>query len=403
MNETRTVPTMPGTQVPPQSVRPLQAAMARLLQQRHTGFPGSQPVSFARKHISERLLREDYYVCEKSDGIRCLMYLADDPACGEAVYLVTRKNEYFFVPQLHFPTTESQQEYYRHGTVIDGELVISREEDGSEQLKYLMFDCLCFNGKLITDRSLDKRLGHLRTFIYGPYHRLCQDFPEDVKMFPFVTDFKDMRGAADLAVVITEVLPKLKHVSDGVIFTPRWTPYVYGTDERLLKWKPPEENTVDFRLELEFPPYTDPDLPPGDPDATYTNYDDVPHCRLLVWTGGSNDRYYDDLHLEEDEWEKLKALREPLNRRIVESYQDDHQRWRYMRFRDDKPNGNHTSTVEKVIESIRDAVTLDELLQEAPRIREAWDRRRMDRKRSAAQAAQATPVDTLPDAKRAKH
>ena len=39
----------------------------------HYRFPGAQPISFAQKHIEE-LKNENYFVSEKADGIRCLMY-----------------------------------------------------------------------------------------------------------------------------------------------------------------------------------------------------------------------------------------------------------------------------------------------------------------------------------------
>ena len=51
---------------------------------------------------------------------------------------------------------------------------------------------------------------------------------------------------------------------------------------------------------------------------------------------------------------------EQLEDRIVEVRWDpDMEEWRMMRFRDDKPAGNHINTVGSVIESIRDGVEKD--------------------------------------------
>lgn len=367
----RAVPEIPGHMAPPHVATALQHQVSRLLGRRSTAFPGSQPVSFARKHIENNLFKEDYFVCEKSDGIRCLMYLASENG-EEAVYLITRNNEYYLIPQLHFPTERGPSTFHEGG-LIDGELVISRSKDGSEKLKYLMFDCLALEGKLLTNRSLDKRLGHLRTFLYKPYEHLWHEFPEDCKLFPFRAEFKQMSRASYLTQVFEEILPRLGHVSDGLIFTPRYTPYVFGTDEKLLKWKPPEENTVDFKLQLEFPTFTDPDLPPE--TATYPVYDDKPVFHLLVWHGGTKHAEFSTMYVTDEEWEKLKGLNEPLNGRIVEAFKDDDHQWRYMRFRDDKETGNHISTVEKVIESIEDSVSKEELIKSHKMIWEYWKQR----------------------------
>jgi mRNA guanylyltransferase len=57
---------------------------------------------------------------------------------------------------------------------------------------------------------------------------------------------------------------------------------------------------------------------------------------------------------------RLKESGEQVDDRIVEVHWDvDNARWRMMRFRDDKPNGNHISVVENIISSIMDGVEKD--------------------------------------------
>lgn len=54
---------------------------------------------------------------------------------------------------------------------------------------------------------------------------------------------------------------------------------------------------------------------------------------------------------------RMKTSGEQCDDRIVEVHWDPaFDCWRFMRFRDDKPHGNHQSVVQKVIESIRDGV-----------------------------------------------
>lgn len=63
-----------------------------------------------------------------------------------------------------------------------------------------------------------------------------------------------------------------------------------------LKWKPPSENSVDFKLVLRFPP-----LPnnPSEPDLQAK-----PIFALHVWCGERSYELYDVMHVEDDEWDK---------------------------------------------------------------------------------------------------
>ena len=114
-------------------------------------------------------------------------------------------------------------------------------------------------------------------------------------------------------------IPLLQHDSDGLIYTCVSTPYTPGTDNNMLvfrlllsvrliqgcllhslKWKPPSENSIDFKLVLRFPPSP---YNPREPD-----WHAKPVFLLHVWCGdsGGRPRYeqYDDLYVTDDEWEE---------------------------------------------------------------------------------------------------
>jgi mRNA guanylyltransferase len=186
-----------------------------------------------------------------------------------------------------------------------------------------------------------------------------------------------------IELMFREVLPKLPHGNDGLIFTCRVSPYTFGTDPKILKWKPAEENSVDFRLKLEFPTISRADLDPdsdeddaeSDTESVVVDYNSKPAFNLSVYHGDSTYQKFGEMYVTDEEWENLKSLGQPLDEEIVECRMDEQQRWKFMRLRKDKKDANHISTVNSVIESIQDAVGKDELIRSAKDIRASWKSR----------------------------
>ncbi|KAG5940441.1 mRNA-capping enzyme subunit alpha [Claviceps pazoutovae] len=369
----------PGVKASGSLLHSMRKEVAHLLGRHQTGFPGAQPVSFAREHLKD-LKKQDYYVCEKSDGIRYLLYSTSDEEGSETHYLIDRKNDYWFIANrnLHFPLENNTQAFHT-GTLIDGELVWDSLPDGKKEPRFLVFDCLLMDGNKLMDRTLDKRLAYFKQRLYAPYKKLFKEYPEELQFQPFFVEMKPFQLAYGIEMMFKQVLPNLKHGNDGLIFTCRNTPYRHGTDPHILKWKPPEENTVDCRLKLTFP-LVEPNEQERREGITqpFIDYDNVPKAELLIYKGDSGpDKYefFRNLYITEAEWEMLKSLNDPLNFRIVECNQDDQGRWRLVRFRDDKHEANHTSTVSSVLESINDRVSEKDLYRAAGPMRDNWKAR----------------------------
>lgn len=360
------VPDLPGVLAPPDGVREIMVEVARLLQLSNLQFPGAQPISFTRENIQD-LLNEDFLVCEKSDGLRCLMLLSEfvneEGGIEERIYLITRKNEVSWVQNLHIDAGSTNHRPFHVGTLIDGELI--KTNDG--KTRFLAFDILAHERKVLLDRNLEKRLGYLDQFVCKPFAQFCTKEPAAAAQFEFKIYMKPMSQAYRLDSVMRQ---EREHKSDGLIFTSVAAPYICGTDKHILKWKPANENSVDFAIRLDFINSDNPDEP--------TDYDAKPNITLLTWTGPS-EIDYDLLDLSDEQWAEWKALESPLNYRIVEVIRDDN-KWKFLRFRDDKEHGNHVNVVNKVKQSINDNLTFEELETYIPDIKEQWYKRQSEKR-----------------------
>lgn len=385
-----------GVWAGPELQESFQWEVAGLLKRNSPKFPGAQPVSFARAHLEE-LKKVDYYVCEKTDGLRYLLWMTDDN--GRPInYLIDRKNDYYYVNHLFFPHQDSKDYSSAHNnTILDGELVEDRQPDGTTQIKFYVFDCLILDGQDLMHRPLDKRLGYFHNGVFSPYKKMRRDHPN--KPQPFQLSDKHNEFSYGLTNMFERTIPSVKklHGNDGLIFTCKDTPYCPGTDPHILKWKPPEDNTVDFLLHIRWRT-EQPD--PSDPDQSpIEDFHAMPEAfELYVNYGRDEYQPHGELYVSPEEWEKFKGFNRPIQDSIVECFLEQvdavamngmnghntpngtAKRWRFHRFRDDKEEANHISTFESVIGSIEDHVTEQDLRKHEKEIRDRWKARAAEQK-----------------------
>ncbi|RKO94015.1 hypothetical protein BDK51DRAFT_25725 [Blyttiomyces helicus] len=193
-------------------------------------------------------------------------------------------------------------------------------------------------------------------------------------------EMKKQERSYGLHVILAEI-PKLKHPSDGLIFTPVKLPYTPGTCDKLLKWKPPEQNTVDFKIKLVLdkdrkrhyhltvlaPP------PPGGTTAAnlhaHVFYDHFsPDADLAErWRNSSPDGRVGEFIYDP---QKVTV--------VIENGYAAHEKnggWNFLSFRDDKDCGNDEKTVASILLVLKDGVTKEMISANSDSIRKHWKER----------------------------
>lgn len=247
---------------------------------------------------------------------------------------------------------------YQEETLLDGELVW---DERKQQMVYYIFDGIMFMARNLAGLDLNGRLQTVQNGVIGPLQARDErnSQKENVSMyervFPFRMKMKQMWKPYGLRELFERVIPSQGHENDGLIFTPVKDAYMAGTCHRLLKWKPSDMNSIDFLVVKEGGQW-----------------------QLFIATQGRV-HYYTDFDPKMDD-QLVKALDgdyDILAGKVAEfRMSPDHvNKWTFMRLRPDKRLPNDSKTVEKVLQSIRDNVKKEDLLEREASIRANWKAR----------------------------
>jgi ribA/ribD-fused uncharacterized protein len=211
--------------------------------------PFINPVTLERRNLRTdrpNNILKGYTVTNKADGERCFLVVMRD----KRVLRIT--------PSLVITWTGLTATNDAHvGDVIDGEFLTDRN-------LFCIFDVYAYRGKdtrrlplMITDEDLTttSRLGCARAFVSD----LSKDFLALPTQTPLRVTTKMFLAGEDASMeeAIRKILDtRFEYPTDGLVFTPRSSPVAPITERRgntwlcLYKWKPPQQNSIDFLVKF---------------------------------------------------------------------------------------------------------------------------------------------------------
>lgn len=196
-----------------------------------TYFPGQLPCSLMRDDLS-LLENMDYFVAEKSDGVRYLLLAMSDGM--NAYSLLIDRGFRFYRTNIMF----DQSLLKGAGTLFDGEIV--SEPTG---LKMYVHDVVFLAGS--NDIALQNYHVRVQT-IRDVLRFYCFPSEDGEDMFQVLP--KRVYHFSDLRKLWTQDIPALAHKNDGLVFTPDALPHRGKKSKEVFKWKRPQNHTIDLQL-----------------------------------------------------------------------------------------------------------------------------------------------------------
>uniref|UniRef100_A0A8C5DSM7 mRNA-capping enzyme n=1 Tax=Gouania willdenowi TaxID=441366 RepID=A0A8C5DSM7_GOUWI len=295
-----------------------------------SGFPGAQPVSMDRQNL--RFLEQSAYkVSWKADGTRYMMVINGK----NEVFMVDRDNSIFHIANLEFPLRKDPRAHLAN-TLLDGEMIIDMV-NGQPVPRYLIYDIIKYNGQPVGQCDFNTRLVCMEREIISPRMEKMKVGQIDKTKEPFSVRNKPFFELhATRKLLEDSFMSQVSHEVDGLIFQP-CGPYKAGRCDDILKWKPPNLNSVDFRLKI----------------TKMGGEGMLPQIVGLLYVG-NYDRPF----------AKMKATRElkPYDNKIIECTFANNT-WVFMRQRVDKSFPNSYDTAMAVCKSIQEPVTKEILLE----------------------------------------
>ncbi|XP_037938314.1 mRNA-capping enzyme-like [Teleopsis dalmanni] len=297
-----------------------------------SGFPGAQPVSMDRTNL-KFIHEQPYRVSWKADGTRYMMLINK----RDEIYFFDRNNSCFQVHNLTFLKAGNLLEHLEN-TLLDGEMVIDKHQ-GQNIPRFLIYDIIKLGNEEIGRQPFyPDRLRCIKKKIIDPrYEAICRGVINRTEE-PFSVRNKDFWDINQAGALLGEKFAKLlSHEPDGLIFQPSRDPYNAGVCPNVLKWKPSDMNSVDFRLKI----------------TMESGTGILPRKVGLLFVGGQ-DHPFGKMNV-------TKVMKD-LDNKIIECTANSIGQWEFMRERTDKTLPNSYKTACAVIESIRTPVTKDILL-----------------------------------------
>ncbi|XP_061610902.1 mRNA-capping enzyme isoform X1 [Phyllopteryx taeniolatus] len=329
-----------------------------------SGFPGAQPVSMDRQNLCF-LEQHPYKVSWKADGTRYMMVISGK----HEVFMIDRDNTVFHIANLEFPFRKDPR-IHLSNTLLDGEMIIDKV-NGQPVPRYLIYDIIKFNGQPVGQCDFNIRLLCIEKEIISPRMEKMKTGQIDKTREPFSVrnkPFFDIQASRKL--LEGSFTSQVSHEVDGLIFQPcgRYKP---GRCDDILKWKPPNLNSVDFRLKI----------------TKVGGEGLLPQTVGLLYVGN-----YDM------PFAKMKATKElkMYDNKIIECTFANNS-WVFMRQRIDKSFPNSYDTAMAVCKSIQEPVTKKILLEYVDRCPQAVQAQTRKRQRDPDSELMPPPPPKRPN------